>query len=177
MQHAANDWIFSIDADEEATPELVREIRSAVSASENSGEFAFRIRRKSFFLGEMIRHSGWQKDAPLRLFDRRKANFNSSRVHEKVEPDAGVRTLRGFMLHYTYADVQSYTYKMLQYAEAAALEKRARGKSASLPKAIAAALWKFLKMYFLKLGILDGRRGLILALNSAFGEYYRYLVI
>ena len=175
---AKNDYIFSIDADEAVSPELAESIRHAIAkASENGSGATFRTMRKNFFLGKEIKHSGWKNDAPVRLFDRRFANFNSAIVHEEVLPADNAEILDGFLLHYSNADLTTYTHKMLHYAEAAAEKKRTKGKTSSLTKAILAGAFKFVKKYFLQLGIFDGRHGLILALNSAYGEFYRYLLL
>lgn len=175
VSYASNDWILSIDADEVLSEALKKEIIRL--RKDGFGQRCYRIKRRSFYLGKMIRFCGWQNDAPLRIFDRRLGSFNDAPVHERVINSAPRHTLKHYMLHYTYPDIESHYGKMRFYAELAANKAIASDKSiAPLSAEIRAGL-KFLKMYFVKLGFLDGYTGLRLCLNSAWGQWYKYHLI
>ena len=165
-----------IDADEELTENLIEKLIN-LQTTNQSKYSAYKINRKSYFLGKLINYSSWQSDAPLRLFDKRVGKFNKNIVHEFVEIDAEVGLIKEHILHYTYPNLKGYLDKMIKYAELGAEQNFQRGKSSSLSRAILSAILKFVKMYFLRLGILDGKHGLILAINSAFGVYLKHTLL
>ena len=78
---ATNNWILSIDADEEVTSELKNKILELV---QSTTFHAFNIKRVSYYLKKRIQYSGWQTDRPLRLFNKQYGNFNDASVHESV---------------------------------------------------------------------------------------------
>ncbi len=170
---ASNNWLFSIDADEEMTPELADKIRRILS--DNSHKNGYRIRRMSFYLGKLIRHSGWNRDYPLRLFNRKYGNFNEKDVHESVEIEGDIGKLNEPLLHYTYPTISSHLIKMDRYTSIGAEVLSQKGKKVSIAGAVSRGMVKFIKMYIIQAGIMDGREGLVLALNSAYGVYLKYL--
>jgi len=170
---ASHDWIFSIDADEEVTPALRQALQAVLVADPDRA--GFRIKRQSFYLGRLIRHSGWDRDYPLRLFDRRRGRFKDLPVHESVTVEGLAGKIEAPLLHYTYPTLSSHLEKINHYTSLAARELVRRGKRSSTPAAAAKGVLKFLKMFILQRGFLDGREGLILALVSAFGVMLKYL--
>ncbi len=170
---ASNNWLFSIDADEEMTPELADKIRRLLS--DNTHKNGYRIRRMSFYLGKLIRHSGWNRDYPLRLFNRKYGNFNEKDVHESVEIEGDIGKLNEPLLHYTYPTISSHLIKMDRYTSIGAEVLSRKGKKVSIPGAVFRGMVKFIKMYIIQAGMMDGREGLVLALNSAYGVYLKYL--
>ncbi|MGC9361331.1 MAG: glycosyltransferase family 2 protein [Candidatus Syntrophosphaera sp.] len=172
VELATHDWVLSIDADEVVSAELQKELRGLMERDFEG--LAWRLRRRSYYLGRPIRYCGWQNDAPLRLFDRRQGGFDSKPVHESVVTDQNKRACQGFLYHYTYPTRQSHFSKMRLYGDLAAKELAGRGKRSSPLEAVIRAKLKFLKMYFLRLGFLDGWTGFQLCLNSAWGVGYKY---
>lgn len=173
VELARHDFIFHLDADEECSKELTEKILSLKpDLDENT---CYRIKRETFYLGKKIRYGGWQKDYQLRFFNRNKGNFSEDIVHESVKCDCKVEYLKEPILHYSYPDLSSHINKMLHYSFLSAEKNFSIGKKSNLIKSLIAAKAKFFKMYFLKLGFLDGKEGLILALNSAYGVFIKYL--
>ncbi|MGD9898694.1 MAG: glycosyltransferase family 2 protein [Calditrichaceae bacterium] len=170
---ASNHWLFSIDADEEMTTELANKIREILSG--NVQKNGYRIRRMSFYLGKLIRHSGWNRDYPLRLFNRKHGTFNEKDVHESVEIDGDIGNLNEPLLHYTYPTISSHLIKMDRYTSIGADVLYQKGKKVTIAGAIIRGIVKFIKMYIIQGGIMDGREGFVLALNSAYGVYLKYL--
>jgi glycosyltransferase involved in cell wall biosynthesis len=169
---ASNDWILSVDADEEATEEL----RAAILTTlEDPACNAYRIRRRSFYLGRQIRHCGWNRDYPIRLFHRGRCRWNEKPVHESVTVSGETGRILSPLLHHTYPTVRSHVERMNLYADLGASHMHAQGRSSSIPGAVVRGAAKFLKMYVLQAGFLDGRFGFVLCRNSAFGVYLKYL--
>jgi len=175
VSFASHDWILSLDADEVLTPYLQTEIKALLSSQPQY--HGFRIKRNSFYEGQPIRFCGWDKDYTLRLFNRKKGGFNSKPVHEFVEVQGKIGKLNSPMLHYTYPDKASHYQKMKFYAELGANALLAQGKKTNLMTAYLRALAKWIKMYILRLGFLDGKAGFLLCLRSAWGVYFKYRLL
>lgn len=172
VAQAENDWILSIDADEELTPELQLEIRKL--AEEDFGNQAYKIKRTSYYLGKKINFCGWQNDAPLRLFNRKMGGFNDKALHESVITHQQRSTLKNRMEHHTYPTLESHFRKMKFYGVITAEQLKKKGKKSSPFSAYIRGLLKFFKMYLLQFGFLDGINGFRLCKNSAWGVWYKY---
>lgn len=174
VQATRNNWVLSVDADEVISKELAVRIKAILNKPDFAG---YRIKRKSYYLGKLINHCGWNRDYPLRLFNKNYGTFNEKVVHESVQLDGSVGRLQEPILHFTYPTLQSHVRKMTYYAELTAEQKLREGKRSSIGKAFLAGFLKFAKMYILQLGVLDGKNGLLLCLNSAYGVYLKYMIL
>ncbi len=172
VNSASNSWIFSIDSDEEVTPELRNQINEILSKPKY---YAYRVKRKSFYLGKMINHCGWGSDYPLRLFNREHGNFNDKEVHESVDINWEGIKIESPLLHYTYPTIELHVSKTNRYTDLQAAELYKQGKQFSIISAVLLGLNKFINMYFFKLGILDGKEGFILCSIASFGVYLKYV--
>jgi glycosyltransferase involved in cell wall biosynthesis len=175
VANTTHDWVLSIDSDEEITPLLKQEI-IALLQTEPAYQ-GYRIKRDSFYLGKIIRHCGWNKDYTLRLFNKQNGNFNDKIVHEFVDVKGRIAYLKNTMLHYTYPTLDSHINKMTRYARLGAEQIQSKGRKATILTAIIRGKCKFLKMYFLQSGFLDGREGFLLSLNSGWGVYLKYITL
>src|SRR5947207_1767832 len=97
---AANDWIFSLDADERVSPELECSIQD-LEGKDSLEPAAFEMPRLTFYLGRWIKHSGWSPDYKVRLYDRRRAAWEGDYVHETLKANGKVERIDGDILHYT----------------------------------------------------------------------------
>jgi glycosyltransferase involved in cell wall biosynthesis len=172
LEQATGDWVLSLDADEWVTPDLRDEILNVISRPD--GGLAFRFPRLSSFCGRFMRHSGWWPDYVTRLFRRGAARFSDDVVHERVIVEGKVGTLREPIMHETYVDLDEMLHKMNSYSSLTAQKMRHGGRKAGLAGAVLRGLWAFVRTYFLRGGILDGREGFMLAVAIAEGTYYRY---
>ena len=169
---ATSDWILSIDADERVTPELRTEIESVLAAPDFD---AYSFPRRSSFCGQVMRHSGWYPDRVTRLFRRGAAKFSDDLVHESIITTRAVGQLNSPLLHESFRSLEEVLEKVNSYSSAGARSLQNRGKRSSLGRAVGHGLWTFIRTYLLRLGFLDGRMGLVLAISNAEGTYYRYL--
>ncbi len=171
VDYAKNDWVMILDADERVTPELRDEMMREIAAGDNAG---FYVPRKNYFLGKWIRRSGWWPDYTLRIFRKASGYVESREVHEKVVVNGQAAYLKSPLVHHTYLTLNDYMEKMEHYSTLAAeeiLRQKGRPSSCSLiinPAAV------FLKMYVLRLGFIDGIRGLMLAVLYAFQTFLKY---
>ncbi len=161
---AAHDWVFMVDADERVDAGL----RAALEAlrarpGEEPSEAARAVRRTVFTLGRWIRHGGWGRERRLRLYDRRRARWAGD-VHEWLEvtgpegPD-----LSGHLEHRPFRSVLDHWQRLGRYAELAARSMHAEGRRASWFDLWLRPGFRFVKMYLLRLGLLDGAAGFTLA--------------
>jgi glycosyltransferase involved in cell wall biosynthesis len=173
LAKASGDWVLSIDADERVTPELQAEIRAVLKSDRPA--FAYSIPRQSLYCGQKIRFGDWRGDRVTRLFQRGKAKFSNSLVHEALQVEGRVATLSAPLIHHAFKDFHEVLAKIDQYSTLGAQLRHEAGKSGSFSQALTHALWTFVRGYFMRLGFLDGKAGLQLAISNAEGCYYRYL--
>ena len=174
QQYATSDYVLWLDADERVTPELRQSIQAAIA--QDAPNTAYKIPRLSEIFGHKIRHSGWYPDYVIRLYRKDFARYGDQLVHEKVElpANANIQKLQGDLLHYTYQNIHHYLVKSAGYAKAWADQREKAGKKATLWQGISHAVGCFVKMYVIRLGFLDGKAGLLLAILSAHSTFVKY---
>lgn len=176
-------WILSLDADEELTPELQRQIRTLLPS--NPPADAFFLKRRNLFLGRWIKHGGFYPDPKLRLFRRTAANFTTPPkfedrpVHETIAFDGKASTLDYDLIHHAYPTLETYIEHMDRYSTLGCELLVSAGKvSRSLPAFLCNVFLvpqlTFLWNYFFRLGFLDGREGLLLHLYHATYTSWKY---
>ncbi len=170
-QLASNDWVLSIDADEEVSTELAEEIQ-AKFANLNS-ETAYRLPRLSYFLGRWIHHGGWYPDYQIRLFNRKNAVWNSSEVHEKVEAK-NYESLSSNLNHYVFKDIAHQIQTNNKYSTLLAESLKLKRKNFSWFHFLTKPHVKFIECYVWKLGILDGWPGFVIAVNAAHSVFMKW---
>jgi len=177
IAHCAGDWILSLDADEEVSPTLAREIQALLAGGPLCD--AYSVPRRNFFLGRPLRYGGFYPDRKLRLFRSGAARFSERAVHETLACSGKLGQLQGDLLHHAYPTLTSYIHHMERYSTLGAEILVERGcRSRSLP----AFLWNvamaphlnFVYNYWLRLGFLDGREGLLMHLYHANYVSWKY---
>lgn len=168
------DWILFLDADEVVNDELKAAIVKAI-ASGNAQ--AYEMNRLTFYLGKLLKHA-WQPNYRLRLV-RRAANpkWVGEIVHESLACDDAVARLPGYIIHYSYRDVNDHFERTIRYAKMSAQSYIKRGKKPSLAKIIFSPVYSFIKLYFIKLGFLDGRAGYIAAQSAFIYTFLKYVFL
>jgi glycosyltransferase involved in cell wall biosynthesis len=162
---AANEWIFSLDADEEVTNELKDEIlRTIVLPHVLNG---YEVPRKSFFLDRWIKNGGWYPGLQLRLFKKSKTRMNHRPVHEGFLIEGLIGRLNSDLNHYTYNSIHQYIEKMNDYSSLDVMNKIASGRVIRWYHFILNPLSVFLRMFVSLHGYRDGMHGFLLAFYSA----------
>lgn len=168
---ARNDWVFSLDADEAVSSGL-RDSIDAVDLTDPAT--AYLVHRHNFLMGKRVRFSGWGNDWLVRLFHRGRHGFNDAAVHEKVLVGSDGRTarLKGALNHSAITELGQFPIKAARYSEL-----RRQSGTKPLPQAVIVlkTLYSFLRCYVLKLGVLDGWRGLAIAMSLAENVFYKYM--
>lgn len=173
LSAATTDWVFSIDADERITPKLQQEISHIINSDHSY--IAFKVPRQSFVLNRPVKYCLSSKsDTPIRLFKRGYAKFTDELVHEKIIPNGNVASLENVLLHFSFPDLATILQKVSLYSSLGAEKLAAKNIKSSIAKTLGHAIWSFIRMYFLKLGFLDGWVGFIIAFGNFEGTFYRY---
>jgi glycosyltransferase involved in cell wall biosynthesis len=171
------DWLLLLDADEEISPGLAEEIRAAIA--DPNAVSGYCLPRKNLFLGRWIRHGGFYPDPKLRLFRRGQGFVTGHDPHDRCElkPEVPPRTrhFRNAMVHYTYPNLSLYIGHMNRYSSLGAELAVAKGhRSFSFADIVLRPLAAFVYNYFVRLGFLDGREGLLLHLYHAVYVSWKY---
>ncbi len=180
VEQSSYDWILALDADERISLELKQSIQKiiAINKTSNSPDInnAYTFNRLNYYCGKAIKTCGWYPDNKIRLWNKHLGNWNLNPVHEGVEMQKNTRVgfLEGDLIHYTMNNIQEHKEKTKHYAQIKSQEKQQQHKIILLFKLLFNPIFIFIKMYIIKLGILDGWRGFSIARISAWGEYLIY---
>ena len=166
-----SEWVFSIDADEIVTKELVEEIKKAIKNDEYDG---YLINTQLVFLGKPLRFGGVYPDYHLRLFKRKKGIFVESEVHEKINLNGKKAKLSGKILHYSYENLYDYLQKFNNYTTLFAKQKASEKKRANSIYPFLRFGGELFKRFILKLALLDGYPGILYAFLSSFYSFMKY---
>ena len=161
---ALNDWVFILDADERITNELKKEILTVLQNPSSNGYLVARLNR---FFGKNIKTCGLFPDYSLRLFDRKKGNFNNVAVHESVNVIGKTSNLKNHMIHLAYDNVDEFINKQKIYSKLSNKEK-------NLFKAILSPCWVFIKLYIFRMGFIDGWHGFVISKVYAKYTFWKY---
>jgi len=180
LSQCAGDWLLSLDADEELSPELQEEIRKTLSSQPTVD--AFYLKRRNLFLGRWIKHGGFYPDPKLRLFRRNlptPPQFEARPVHETIRFTGPTATLDGDILHHAYPTLSSYIEHMDRYSSLGAQHLVDNGSTSSNPftflaRVVIFPLLGFKWNYLFRLGFLDGREGLLLNLYHGAYASWKY---
>lgn len=169
---ASNKWILWIDADEALTSALSDELLKFKEIEHQNS--AYSVPRKAYFLGKWIKHSGWYPGRVTRLFNKDKASFSESDVHEQLLVNGSTGELKNDIEHYTDPSIEHYFQKFNRYTSLAAEELKRKNKKAGLNDILIRPVFLFFKMYIIRKGFLDGLHGFVLAIFSATYVFTKY---
>jgi glycosyltransferase involved in cell wall biosynthesis len=177
IDKCTGDWILSLDADEELTPELQSQIR-ALLPSQHFCE-AYFIPRRNIYFGRWIKHGGFYPDRKLRLFKRGTARFENRPVHETMSLSGCASDLDCDIIHHAYPTLESYIEHMNLYSTLGAEIAFTHGQTsrsyfAFFANVVLRPAATFIWNYFVRLGFLDGREGLLLHLYHSTYAGWKY---
>ena len=171
VAQARHDWVLCVDADEIVSAPLRDEIVATLEAARH---FAYEMPRRNRFMGRWLHHGEGYPDYNLRLFHRAHARWSDDAVHEHVLTDTPIGRLRGDLLHESEIDIATYLDKQNRYTSLQAKKMFAAGRRATIFNLIGNPLLRFIRMYFFRLGFLDGVPGLIHIGIGCFNTFSKY---
>jgi len=193
-----HDWVFIIDADERATPELTAAMRAALGQTQHQG---FYVNRRFWFLDGWLNHCGYYPSWNLRFFRHRLGRYEKladsagtgsgdNEVHEHVQLEGSAGYLAGEMEHYAFPDIATWVEKHNRYSSwEARLQLEAQSGNAETAAGLDPGLaWKrrlrrlawflpfrpalrFCYHYVWRAGFLDGYRGFVFCRLMAWYEF------
>lgn len=170
---AENEWIFSLDADEAADEKL----RASISKAKTEGfKGSYSVNRLTNYCGKWIKHSTWYPDWKVRVFPKSKTQWVGEYVHEELEFSEPISDflLDGHLYHYSYYNYKEHRSRADKYSILTAKKLHAAGKKASAFRPLISGIGRFVTMFFLKLGFLDGWSGFKIAQISAQSNILKY---
>jgi glycosyltransferase involved in cell wall biosynthesis len=174
MDKTIHPWIFIIDADERVTPPLKEEIFKTI---ENPKFDAYYIRRIAYFMDKPLRFSGWQHDRVVRLVKRGAGRYPNKRVHADMKVDGEIGFLKNPLIHYMIESFEQYLPRIVTYGFWGAAQGWRTNKGSGFFEVFIRPLWRFIRMYFIQLGFLDGLHGLVFCMLQSFGTYLKWAVL
>lgn len=172
ISKAKNDWIVFFDPDEEITKPLANEILTLIEAPT---AVAYFVKRELHFMGKRIKYSGFQTDWVVRFFNKNFCKYDGNLVHEVIQADGKTAKLKNRLPHHTYKSFDDYTAKLHRYSALQAKMLYEKKKRPNLFNFLFRPCYRFWHQYLLRLGILDGKEGFILAYINAFSVFKRYV--
>lgn len=169
----ATTWVVSLDQDEFLTDELRSNIENKLAARERVA--GYYVPRSSFYFNRFMKHSGWYPDYLFRVFRLGKMEVTASGAHYHFNPRGETFKLSGDILHYPYESFRQHMDKINYYAEEGAAALREKGRKGGACRALLHAQMRFVKLYLLKLGFLDGTAGLCNALAGFHYTFQKYI--
>lgn len=170
---ASHPYIFSVDADEVVDNRLKAAILAVKSQAEPG---VYTVNRLTNYCGKWIKHGGWYPDVKLRIFPKEGSRWVGAHVHEELEypQELPVQQLEGHLEHYSYYSFEEHRQRADKYSALTARKWYERGKRVGPLKPYISAIGRFLSMYCIKKGILDGRMGFKIAWISAQSNVFKY---
>ena len=170
---AKNDWILFLDADEVLTAALKQEIIETLRNNQTYAAFFFE--RIFMFENSVLKYSGNQTDKIFRLFNKKFAKYDENRlVHEKLIVDGKIGSLKNKLIHHSYSSYNDYREKIIFYGQFKAQEKFVKRANPNLLIQFLHPCYNFLYNYFIRLGLLDGKKAVIICYLNAYSIVVRY---
>jgi glycosyltransferase involved in cell wall biosynthesis len=176
LAKATGDWILSLDADEEVSPELAAAIRTLLKDAQQPQFTGYKMNRRNMYLKRWLKHSGYYPDPKLRLIKRGSAEFELRAVHEDIKMPGPLGHLQGDLIHHAYPTLESFIEHANRYSSLGAqmvVDEKGRVRF-SFINIVLRPLVRFLYTYIFRLGFLDGREGLLVLMTHASYVSWKY---
>jgi glycosyltransferase involved in cell wall biosynthesis len=174
ISQTSGEWILSIDADERVSAKLRGEIERELINPKADG---YAIARLVFYINRWIYHCGWYPARKIRLFKKGHGIWSGENPHDKIELKGRCANIGGDLFHLSFDSISDHLKTIDSFTEIAAKERVAKNQKAGPFSILLRPPATFVKMYFLKLGFLDGIPGLILSGLSSYHVFCKYLKI
>lgn len=165
--------VLSLDADEELSEQLRQSVLKVKADWSYDGYY---FNRLSNYCGTWIKHGSWYPSRKLRLWDKRKGTWGGVNPHDIVIMQKGVskKFLKGDLKHYPYYTKAEFIRQIYSFSEIFANSHFVNGTKATIIWLIIKPIWRFFRDYLLKLGFLDGKKGLTICILSSFETFLKY---
>lgn len=177
LSKSTGDWVLFLDADEELTENLTKEIENVCLENNNN---CYHIKRKTFYLGKLMKYS-WYPDIKLRLVNKLSEPFwEGDYVHESIgfkSNEVKHYNLQNYLIHYSYKDITHHFEKTLIYAILSSKDYFHKSKKFRYKNLIINPIFAFIKLYLIRGGFLDGWRGLLAGFSTFYYTFMKYILL
>lgn len=170
---AKNNWVLSLDADEQVTPELKEEIKKILAG--NPKENGFTIPRRNYIGDYWVKYGGWYPSSQLKLFRKDKFRYEEVGVHPRAFMDDPCGHLKSDIIHYSYRDFEDFLRKLNSQTSWEAKKWFDQNKPMRLGRFLWRTCDRFMRTYFGKKGYKDGFIGFVIAFFASLYQILSYL--
>ena len=157
IDRAQSEWIFIIDSDEY----IDEESRVWMEKIDNSDCDSFKFRRYNYLWGKPLKYSA-SPDYTIRLFKNLKNIRYTGQVHETLTNIKKTKKALGQIIHKPNIVAAPFFSKQIKYATL-----YTKDRNLNILWATTKPFFRFFQIYFLKLWLLDGFRGLVWSMAAA----------
>ncbi|NNJ98174.1 MAG: glycosyltransferase family 2 protein [Gammaproteobacteria bacterium] len=172
LDHAAHDWIISLDCDERLSDKLQQSILAIKDGLDKAD--AYCMSRKTFYVYRWLNHC-WYPDIKTRLFNRKSSRWGGTNPHDHIITEGKtIVRLEGDIHHYSFDTISDHLQTIDKFTEIGADELIRKNKSFNIFSPLTHASWIFIKLYLLKRGFMDGFAGLTVSVLSSMHVFIKY---
>jgi hypothetical protein len=174
VDRCTSDWVLVLDADEIATEEFKRDVDAAIAAKAPFAAYDFPWIEVVF--GRQV-YFGAVGHRFARLFRRGAVRFGDEALHAVPAVEGDVGSLAGPVFHRSYRDAAHLERKNAGYARSAARMRHARGARVTATGVALRSVGAFITAYVIRLGMLDGTRGALMAFVHSRYTFDKYAAL
>lgn len=164
-----NNWVLCIDADEVLTDALVEEIQKELLSPTAD---AYLVQMNFVFINKVFLYGKESSKSYIRLFNKTKGNWNSDKVHERLEINGNIKKLSARIQHHSYKSIAHYFEKFNRYSSLGAKLAMEKNKRKPLIFEVVAVPYYFFRYYIIELNFMNGIQGFYW---SAFQSFYHFV--
>ncbi|WP_319371496.1 glycosyltransferase family 2 protein [uncultured Ilyobacter sp.] len=172
IEKCSGDWILLIDADEELSEDLIERLKDIKKGTYDYE--VYQINRCSVCFGKELKYGGWSNQYATRLWKNGSVEVSDNLVHEEYITKLEIGKIKEKINHYSYLTLKDYFDRFNRYTTLGAEEYYRRGKKSGTLKIVFNPMYKFFRMYFFRLGFLDGVEGFVIACTSSMYSMTKY---
>ncbi|MBI3543046.1 MAG: glycosyltransferase family 2 protein [Deltaproteobacteria bacterium] len=175
LENCSGEWVFFLDADEEASPQLAARLRAIAGDAPEKHPACYSIRRDEFFLGRELRFGPGNPSHQWRFFKRAGVRFEGE-VHEFPRFEGPVGLVDDAAIsHWPDLGIDKFLTKLNHYTTLEALDRFAQGQRTTLFHAAGTFFTTFLKNGIRYRGLWNGKEGFVLTVLESFSRVVRHL--
>ncbi len=171
IEQCTTEWVLAIDADERVSPQLRQSIEGFLE--NHPSVHGAKMSRLTYHMKKHILHGGWYPNARFRLIRKGNAHWGGENPHDRLIIEGDGIQLKGDLIHLSFKDLSDQVQTINNFSSIVALTRYNKGKNGSRGRMLWKPISKFLELYLLKRGFLDGIQGFIIAISSAYSAFLK----
>jgi len=175
LDAATGDWVFFLDADEEASEGLAKILRKIASEQATAHPNCYSIKRIEYFLGKELHYGPGNPSFQWRFFKRAGVRFEGG-VHEFPRFEGAVGLITDSAIHHWPSlNIDRFLNKLNHYTTLEAIDRFGQGQRTTLLHAFGTFFSTFLKNGIRYRGFWNGKEGVVLTVLESISRVVRHL--